>query len=78
MAWTGESFQQFAGAVGPRDEVELTTRIPEMLLKPLWIVGDAVVCHLAFSHQRGVIEDCTDILGRYQALSIKLNGDVAA
>jgi|SRR5581483_2377262 len=78
MAWTGESFKRFGGQVGPRDEVELTTRIPEQLLKPLWIVGDAVVCHFAFSHQRAVLEDQTDILVRYQALSTKLNGDVAA
>lgn len=78
MAWTGESFKQFGGRIGDRDEVELTTRIPEKLLKPLWIVGDAVVSHFAFSHQRAVLEDQTDILQRYQALSIKLNGDVAA
>jgi hypothetical protein len=78
MAWTGESFQQFGGRVGPRDEVELTTRIPETLLKPLWIVGNAVVSHFAFSHQRAVLEDQTDILGRYLALSVRLNGDVAA
>src|SRR5579885_658660 len=78
MAWTGESFKQFGGRVGPRDEVELTTRIPESLLKPLWIVGDAVVSHFAFSHQRAVLEDQTNILGRYLALSVKLNGDVAA
>jgi len=78
MAWTGENFQQFGGKVGPRDEVELTTRIPEMLLKPIWIVGDAVISHFAFSHQRAVLEDQTNILGRYLALSIKLNGDVAS
>jgi len=78
MAWSGESFKQFGGRVGPRDEVELTTRIPEALLKPLWIVGDAVVTHFAFSHQRAVLEDQTDTLARYLALSVKLNGDVAA
>jgi hypothetical protein len=78
MAWTGENFQQFGGRVGPRDEVELTTRIPEALLKPLWIVGDALTCHFAFSHQRAVLEDQTDLLGQYQALSARLNGDVAA
>lgn len=78
MAWTGNSFKQFGGRVGPRDEVELTTKIPETLLKPLWIVGDAVVAHFAFSHQRAVLEDHTNILGRYLMLSVKLNGDVAA
>jgi hypothetical protein len=78
MAWTGESFKQFGGKVGPRDEVELTTRIPEQLVKPLWMVGDAVASHFAFSHQRSVLEDMTNLLGRYLALSVKLNGDVAA
>jgi len=78
MAWTGRNFQQFGGKVGPRDEVDLTTKIPERLLKPLFMVGDAVVSHLAFSHQRAVLEDQTDILQRYLAMSIKLNGDVAA
>ena len=78
MAWTGESFRQFGGRVGPRDEVELTTRIPETLLKPLYIVGSAVVAHFAFSHQRAVLEDQTNILGRYLQLSVKLNGDIAA
>lgn len=77
MAWTGKSFQQFNGNVGPRDEVELTTKIPESLMKPLWLVGDAVVCHFAFSHQRAVLEDQTDILQRYLDLSVRLNGDVA-
>jgi hypothetical protein len=78
MAWTGRSFQRFGGKVGPRDEVELTTRIPETLLKPLWMTGDAVVCHFAFSHQRATLEDATNVLGRYLELSIRLNGDVAA
>lgn len=78
MGWTGESFQQFGGRVGPRDEVELTTKIPETLLKPLWMVGNAVAVHLAFSHQRAVIEDHTNILGRYLQVSIGLNGDIAA
>jgi hypothetical protein len=78
MAWSGENFQRFGGRVGPRDEVELTTRIPEQQLKPLWIVGNAVVSHFAFSHQRAVLEDQTNILGKYLALSVKLNGDVAA
>ena len=78
MAWTGENFKQFGGKVGPRDEVELTTRIPEALIKPLWIVGNAVISHFAFSHQRAVLEDQTNILGRYLLLSIQLNGDVAA
>lgn len=78
MAWSGENFQTFGGRVGPRDEVELTTRIPETLLKPLWIVGNAVVSHFAFSHQRAALEDSTNILGRYLALSIQLNGDIAA
>jgi hypothetical protein len=78
MAWAGRSFQQFGGRVDPRDEVDLTTKIPERLLKPLWIVGDALVCHFAFSHQRAVLEDQTHILDEYLALSIKLNGDVAA
>jgi hypothetical protein len=77
MAWTGESFKQFGGEVGPRDEVELTTKIPETLLRPLWIVGDAVVVHLAFSHQRAYIEDMTNVLGKYLGLAVKLNGDVA-
>jgi hypothetical protein len=78
MAWTGESFKQFGGRVGPRDEVELTTRIPETILKPLWIVGNAMVSHFAFSHQRAYTEDNTNILGKYLGLSVKLNGDVAA
>lgn len=78
MAWTGKSFQSFGGRVGPRDEVELTTKIPETLLKPLWIVGNAQVTHFAFSHQRAVLEDKTDILQRYLALATRLNGDVAA
>lgn len=78
MAWTGESFQQFGGKVGPRDEVELTTRIPETLLKPLYMVGNAVICHFAFSHQRAVLEDQSNILGRYLQLSVQLNGDIAA
>jgi hypothetical protein len=78
MGWTGRSFQQFGGRVGERDEVELTTKIPEKLLKPLWMVGDAVVCHLAFSHQRAVCEDQTNLLGRYLAVSVRLNGDIAA
>jgi hypothetical protein len=78
MGWTGRNFSPFGGNVGPRDEVELTTRIPEMLLKPLWMVGNAVVSHFAFSHQRAVLEDQTNILGRYLTLSVKLNGDVAA
>ncbi len=77
MAWTGESFKQFGDKVGPRDEVELTTRIPETLLKPLFIVGNALVAHFAFSHQRAVLEDQTNILQRYYDLSIRLNGDVA-
>jgi hypothetical protein len=77
MAWTGESFQQFGGKVGPRDEVELTTRIPEEILKPLFMVGDALACHFSFSHQRAVLEDQTNILERYLQLSIQLNGDVA-
>jgi hypothetical protein len=78
MAWTGENFQAFGGRIGERDEVELTTRIPEMLLKPLWIVGNAVVAHFALSHQRAALEDSTNILGRYLAMSIQLNGDTAA
>ena len=78
MAWTGRSFQQFGGRVGPRDEVELTTRIPEKILKPLWMVGDALACHFAFSHQRAVLEDQTTTLDEYLKLSVKLNGDVAA
>lgn len=78
MAWTGRSFQQFGGRVGPRDEVELTTKIPETLLKPLWMVGDAVACHFAFSHQRAVLEDQTNVLGKYLQLGIRLNGDIAA
>jgi hypothetical protein len=78
MAWAGESFAPFGGRIGERDEVELTTRIPETLHKPLWIVGDALVSHFAFSHQRAVLEDKNDILKRYQDLSIRLNGDVAA
>jgi hypothetical protein len=78
LAWTGRSFKAFGGQVGPQDEIELTTRIPDMLGKPLWMVGDALLSHFAFSHQRAVLEDKTDILQRYQALSIKLNGDVAA
>ena len=78
MAWSGRSFKQFGGKVDPRDEVDLTTKIPERLLKPLWMVGDAVVAHFAFSHQRAVLEDQTNILGRYLQLSVKLNGDVAA
>jgi hypothetical protein len=78
MAWTGRSFAQFGGRVGPRDEVELTTRIPESLQKPLWMVGDAVVCHFGFSHQRAVLEDKTNLLKRYLEISIRLNGDTAA
>jgi hypothetical protein len=78
MGWTGQSFKQFDGQVGPRDEVELTTSIPEKLLKPLWIVGDALVCHLAFSHQRAFIEDRTNILKTYLDISIMLNGDTAS
>lgn len=78
MAWTGRNFKQFNGNVGPRDEVELTTRIPETLKKPLWIVGDAVVSHFAFSHQRAVLEDQTDVLRSYLQLSVNLNGDVAS
>lgn len=77
MAWTGKSFQQFGGQVGPRDEVELTTRIPELLQKPLWMAGDALVCHFAFSHQRAVLEDQTNILGRYLLLGFNANGDTA-
>jgi hypothetical protein len=78
MAWTGRNFQLFGGRVGPRDEVELTTKIPETLMKPLWIVGNALVCHFAFSHQRAELEDKTDTLTRYLKLSVQLNGDVAA
>ena len=78
MAWTGNSFKQFGGKVGPRDEVELTTKIPERIAKPLWMVGDALACHFAFSHQRAVLEDQTKILDEYLQLSVRLNGDVAA
>lgn len=78
MAWTGRNFQLFGGRVGPRDEVELTTRIPETLLKPLWMVGNALVAHFAFSHQRAALEDRSDTLARYLALSVQLNSDVAA
>lgn len=78
MGWTGDSFARFGGQVGARDEVELTTRIPEALGMPLWMVGHAVVCHFSFSHQRAVLEDQTNVLGKYLMLSIRLNGDVAA
>ena len=78
MAWTGENFAVFGGNIGPSDEIELTTKVPEGLGKPLWLVGDAVVSHLAFSHQRAAIEDRSDILQQYLQLSIKLNGDLAA
>jgi hypothetical protein len=78
MAWTGANFAAFGGVVGPRDEVELTTRIPESLGKPLWMVGNAAVCHFAFSHQRAHLEDDTDILDQYLTLSVRLNGDIAA
>lgn len=77
MAWTGRNFARWNVNVGPRDEVDLTTKIPEGLSKPLWMVGAAVVSHFAFSHQRAVLEDQTNILGRYLALSVRLNGDVA-
>ena len=78
MAWTGKSFQQFGGRVDERDEVDLTTKIPQSLGKPLWMVGDAIVSHFAFSHQRAELEDRSDVLKRYLELSIKLNGDTAA
>jgi len=77
MAWRGESFASFNGQVGPRDEVELTTRIPQDLNKPLWMVGDAIACHFAFSHQRAVLEDKTNMLDKYLTLSLELNGDLA-
>lgn len=77
MAWTGASFQQFGGNIGPRDEVELTTRVPEMLHKPLWMVGDALVSHFSFSHQNRVLEDQTNLLQQYQELSARLNGNIA-
>jgi hypothetical protein len=78
MAWAGRNFARFGGKVGPQDEVELTTRIPEALQMPLWMQGDAIASHFAFSHQRAHLEDTTNLLERYLALSIRLNSDVAA
>jgi hypothetical protein len=78
MGWTGRNFATFGGIVGPRDEVELTTRIPQELNKPLWMVGNAVACHFAFSHQRAVLEDRTDMLTKYTQLAVRSNGDTAA
>jgi len=78
MAWAGENFALFGGRVGPRDESDLTKGIPRALKRPLYLVGNALVSHFAFSHQRAVLEDQTDILTRYLRISIGLNGDIAA
>lgn len=69
LAWTGENFAAFGGAVGPYDEKELTVRIPTMLGKPLWMIGDALVSHYAFSHQRAHLEDNTNILAEYARIA---------
>lgn len=75
MAWTGKNFALFNGEVLPSDEVDLTTTIPNKLGMPLHIVGNAVVSHFAFSHQRDFLESKTDVLERYLRLSIDMNGD---
>jgi hypothetical protein len=75
MAWTGNNFRIFGGNVGDKDEDCLTLDIPRATGKPLFMVGNALVSHFAFSHQRAELEDKTDTLEKYYQLCRKINKD---
>ena len=74
IAWFGEDFAQFKGKVPEEDELWLTMQKTKELQRPVVICGDFICVHYAFSPQREHLDDRTDYLQKYAALSETVSG----
>jgi hypothetical protein len=77
MAWAGETFAEFGGAVGAWDEKDICEGLPVKTGRSIHYCGNALTSHFAFSHHRAVLEDKTDMLDKYYKLALKLNQGIA-
>lgn len=66
VAWQGELFAEFTGAVVGDDEEEISINIPARVNRPNLLYGNAVVAHFAFYPQREHL-DRTNLLDLYRA-----------
>jgi hypothetical protein len=76
MLWTGERFAGFGGNVGQSDEKFITQELPVKFGLPVRLIGNALVSHFAFSHQRAELEDKSDILEQYLKIAVDETGFV--
>lgn len=64
VGWFGRDFADFRGEVPVDDEEWLCIARPSELMRPNCILGDAIVSHFAFSHQRNYLDNA-DVLDNY-------------
>jgi hypothetical protein len=69
ISWLGRDFAEFGGVVGGDEEPWLSVIKPSELGRPALICGDALFSHFAFYTQRTCLEEGSNCLEVYDALS---------
>lgn len=69
FAFFGDTFNEFSGEVGEKEENWLTTDKPKMDNITNCIYGESLVVHFAFGVQRKPLENKTNFLAKYKELA---------
>jgi hypothetical protein len=69
ICWMGSDFQAFGGIVDKDEELWLSVVKPKELERPNALCGNALVAHFAFYTQRHYLENNTNDLLAYRAMS---------
>lgn len=61
----------YLNLIGKSDEYELSSKIPEYLMRPNRIIGDFVTSHYSYGNQDRILKNRKDLIDLYDKLSLK-------